>query len=333
MVNPRPEIAAFLEDTHWTGAKITLLAGDASPRRYWRLTHAHETAVLMDAPPVTGETTEPFTTIARHLRGFGYSAPRIQKTDSATGLILMEDLGDTLFARDVVNAPQTEAMLYDAAVDLLADLAKRPIPDEVPSYDTETMVNRAGLASKWYAGSVQATDINDAVQAALRRIETFPTALALRDFHAENLLWLPDRDGLARVGLLDFQDAMRAPVGYDLISLLYDARRDVSAKLVDLAMLRFAQASDIPPADLRQACAILAAQRCLRILGVFARLSLHFGKPGYVDLIPRVWAQLEGCLAHPSLCDLAAACRANLPPPSKNHLNDLRARCGTIPTL
>ena len=333
MTKPRPEIAAFLEDTPWASARITLLAGDASLRRYWRLTLPHETAVVMDAPPITGETTEPFTTIARHLEGLGYSAPRLQKTNSDTGLILMEDLGDTLFVRNVVSAPHTEAMLYETAVDLLADLAQRPIPNEAPSYDIETMVSRAALASQWYAGSDQATDITDAVQVALEHLSSFPAALALRDFHAENLLWLPDREGLARVGLLDFQDAMRAPVGYDLISLLYDARRDVSAKLIEPLMHRFAQASDIPPADLDRACAILGAQRSLRILGVFARLSLHFGKPGYVDLIPRVWGHLEGCLAHPALGDLAAACHANLRPPSAAHLNDLRARCGTIPTL
>lgn len=333
MTDLRAEIAAFLQATDWSRAEIAPLAGDASLRRYWRLTKGDQTVVLMDAPPITGETTEPFIQIARHLEGFGYSAPRLHKTSTKAGLILMEDLGDTLFASEVIRAPQSEATLYEAAVDLLADLALRPVPDDIPGYDTETMVARAALAGQWYAGSSNTKAISDAMQTALSPLAALPTALALRDFHAENLLWLPQRDGLARVGLLDFQDAMRAPVGYDLISLLYDARRDVSPALIPRLMDRFAKALGSPNADMQTACAILGAQRSLRILGVFARLSLHFGKPSYVDLIPRVWAQLETSLSHPGLSDLATVCRTTLPPPSADHLNDLRARCGTIPTL
>lgn len=333
MTDPRPEIEAFLQNTGWADAAVTSLAGDASLRRYWRLIRAGETAVLMDAPPTTGETTEPFVKIARYLSGLGYSAPRLHKTCAKTGLVLMEDIGDDLFARTVLRAPQTEAILYETAVQLLADLAQRPIPTDSATYDTEDMTSSAALASQWYAGTGTNAAITKALQRALEPLAEAPSALALRDFHAENLLWLPDRGDLARVGLLDFQDAMVAPVGYDLVSLLYDARRDVSAALIQPLMRQFGEAIDMTQTDLAHACAVLGAQRSLRILGVFARLSLHFGKPGYVDLIPRVWGHLESCVSHPALSDLAQACRTNLPPPEAAHLNDLRARCGTIPTL
>ncbi len=333
MTDPRPEIAAFVQDTPWACARIAPLAGDASLRRYWRLTLSDKTAVLMDAPPNTGETTGPFIQIASHLQTLGYSSPRLLKTSAASGLILMEDLGDTLFARKIVEKPDIEARLYEAAVDLLANLAQQPVPDGVPTYDGGIMSEKAGMASTWYAGSSNDTEISQAMRAALEPLENAQTVLALRDFHAENLIWLPDRCGLARVGLLDFQDAARAPLGYDLISLLFDARRDVSPALVAPLMQRYAKACGLPLEDLTQTCAILGAQRSLRILGTFARLSLHFGKPSYVDLIPRVWSQLETSLAHPSLNTLAKVCLATLPPPSANHLNDLRARCGTIPTL
>jgi aminoglycoside/choline kinase family phosphotransferase len=156
--------------------------------------------------------------------------------------------------------------------------------------------------------------------------------MILRDFHAENLIWLPGRTGSARVGLLDFQDALMGDPSYDLVSLLQDARRDVPHDLAQAMIRRFTAATGADPdAFLASYCAT-GAQRQLRILGIFARLSLHFGKVRYVDLIPRVWGHLMTCLQHPDLAAVKTLADGMLPPPTPGNLQILRDKCATIPT-
>ncbi len=156
-----------------------------------------------------------------------------------------------------------------------------------------------------------------------------PRVMILRDYHAENLLWLPERDGIRRVGLLDFQLAQMGQPGYDLVSLLQDARRDVTAETEAAMIRRFADAIGATGFD--AAYAALGAQRALRILGIFARLCLRGGKPGYVALIPRVWGQLQRNLAHPALAPLATICDGLLPEPTPEVLDRIGAQCGTTP--
>jgi N-acetylmuramate 1-kinase len=155
--------------------------------------------------------------------------------------------------------------------------------------------------------------------------------LILRDFHAENLLWLPERVGLARVGLLDFQLGQLGQPGYDLVSLLQDARRDVSGETETAMIRRFAEARGAGPDDFAAEYAVLGAQRALRILGVFVRLALVAGKTGYLRLIPRVWGQLQRNLAHPALADLQQVCKAVLPPPTPERLKKIERQCPTSP--
>jgi aminoglycoside/choline kinase family phosphotransferase len=155
--------------------------------------------------------------------------------------------------------------------------------------------------------------------------------MILRDYHAENLLWLPDRWAEARVGLLDFQLAQMGQSGYDLVSLLQDARRDVRPETEAAMIARFCKAKGIDPAAFAPTYATLGAQRALRIIGIFARLCLKGGKPGYVQLIPRVWGQLLRNLAHPALAPLAALCRDLLPEPTPATLQRITAQCGQTP--
>jgi aminoglycoside/choline kinase family phosphotransferase len=169
------------------------------------------------------------------------------------------------------------------------------------------------------------------LKAALRAHADGPRVLVLRDFHAENLLWLPGRAGLARVGLLDFQLGQLGQPGYDLVSLLQDARRDVAAETEAAMIARFVTATGVMPAAFAAHYAVLGAQRALRILGIFARLCLVAGKPGYVALIPRVWGQLQRNLAHPALADLRAVCDDLLPEPTPDILNRIRSQCSPSP--
>lgn len=337
MTDREARIAAFAAAAGWGGARVAPLAGDASNRRYLRLRGADgATSVMMDAPPDRGEDVRPFLAIGRHLAGLGLSAPGVLAADPDAGLLLLEDLGDRLFAREIAQHPAAEPALYAAAIDLLAELQRHPAPPGLACYDPALMGDLAGLALDWYASTLapaaQARDDLAAEVAALCAALAPPEdLLVLRDFHAENLIWLPGRRGSARVGLLDFQDAMRGPAGYDLVSLLQDARRDVPAALARAMADRFAAATGRDAAGVAAACAVLGAQRNLRILGVFARLCLRDGKPGYLRLIPRVWGHLQHDLAHPALTGLARRLAPLLPPPDVALLQDLARRCAPTP--
>ncbi len=332
-------LRAFLDNARWGDSVRTPLAGDASNRRYERLIRGTETAVLMDAPPDKGEDVRPFVAIARHLSDLGLSAPRILSEDAAHGFLLLEDLGDALFARVLKAEPAAEATLYAAAVDVLCELHRHPAPAGLAPYDATTMPALGALAIDWYLAGTAETDAGghhrgamiDALAEALDRLAPVrKPILVQRDYHAENLLWLPDRTSLARVGLLDFQDARAGHAGYDLVSLIEDARRDVAEETRNMAIQRYADATGWAVADLIAALAALGAQRNLRILGVFARLSMHYGKPHYVDLIPRVWKHLQRDLGHPRLTEVARAA-AVLPAPTPKLLQGLKDLCGTVP--
>lgn len=320
----------FLSGTDWATAQRAPLAGDASNRRYERLTKPEtgQTAVLMDAPSERGEDVRPFLRIARHLQSIGLSAPGILAEDPVNGFLLIEDLGDALFARVIPERPDLEPVLYEAATDVLLQLHKAPIPALDP-YDAVRMTDLAALAFSKYrqgiAGDNSGEDLfRDRFLNILSRIEPAQPVLIQRDYHAENLLWLPERQGVARVGLLDFQDAMAGHPAYDLVSLLQDARRDVPGTIQARMLDRYIDRSGIDREEFETAYTCLGVQRNLRILGVFARLGKDYGKPHYVDLIPRVWRYLQGGLQHPALVSVAPILNEALPQPTAENLQKLR---------
>jgi hypothetical protein len=201
----------------------------------------------------------------------------------------------------------------------------------------EDWATAAGFALDWYAFAATGQRPDPAgflaaLTAALSTHADGPRVLILRDFHADNLLWLPGRAGLARVGLLDFQLGQLGQPGYDLVSLLQDARRDVTAVTETRCVAQFAAAIGADPEVFAAHYATLGAQRALRILGVFTRLALVDGKPRYLALIPRVWGQLQQNLAHPSLADLRSVCDALLPLPTPDILHRIESQCPPIPS-
>lgn len=330
---------AFLDTTDWRGGTRSLLAGDASNRKYDRVIHpvTGRTAVLMDADPTKDEDVRPFVSIARHLIAQGLGAPAILAEDHAKGFLLIEDLGDALFARVVIAHPELEQTLYCAATDVLTTLHAAPLPVGLTVYDPAMMTQLAALAHDWYLRGTLGGD-DRAKQAFCAVFEPFLTQVATpadvliqRDYHAENLLWLPERTGVARVGLLDFQDAMLGHRAYDLVSLLQDARRDVPPAIETQMIAHFVAQNDLDPTAFDVAYAALGVQRNMRILGVFARLSLRDGKTHYIDLIPRVWDYLIRDLDHPALSDIRAVVLDALPEPDAALLQGLNDQCGTIP--
>ncbi len=322
---------SFLSATPYAGWQRGPLAGDASNRRYERLTSSDgKTVVLMDAPPEKGEDVRPFIRVTEYLRGQGLSAPEILAQDIEHGFLLLEDLGDDLYARVIQREPALEKDLYEAATDALVALHQAPMPDLEP-YGPRMMAEMSGLAlSKYRAGILGSQDedlqarFEDLFEDILRGTVKGDPVLVQRDYHAENLLWLPDREGVARVGLLDFQDARAGHPAYDLVSLLQDARRDVPAGIEMQMIDRYIAASGADETGFRTAYTVLGVQRNMRILGVFARLGTDYGKPHYVDLIPRVWNHFIHGLEHPALARVGELLRENLPAPAPENLARLR---------
>ncbi len=338
VMDRQENLRGFIERAGWGNAEISPLAGDASNRRYDRLRQPDGmSAVLMDAPPSKGEDIRTFVNIATYLTNIGLSAPRIIAQDPKQGFLVLEDLGDALFARVIAADPTLENTLYEAAIDTLVHLHRAP-PPALQRLSADVSAPSAALVYDWYRFGATGEDdagardaFTSLFQETLTPLDVQPQVLIQRDYHAENLLWLPEREGPARVGLLDFQDAMLGHTAYDLVSVLQDARRDVPAPIEQAMIKRFLDQSPQDPDQFTAAYATLGLQRNLRILGVFARLCIRDGKVHYVDLIPRVWGHIQTNLQHPALKGIADHIDQSLPPPTPEVLDILRSKCATLP--
>jgi N-acetylmuramate 1-kinase len=314
---PPPGTGAFLNAHGWGGAAVRPLAGDASFRRYFRVELAGRTAVLMDAPP-DKEDSRPFLAIGKHLHELGFSAPQPLAADLEQGLVLLEDYGDARVNPVLAEDASAEHAIYADAVDILAALHQHP-PADVPPYNEAEYLREARLFPDWYlpaVGLTEAPGYNEAWAPLWPALFTHPPVLVLRDYHADNLM-LIDRPGLKRLGLLDYQDALAGHPAYDLASLLQDIRRSVSPELEAAMLARYiaareVQGSGLDEAAFRTAYAILAAQRNIKILGVFTRLYVRDGKPAYPRFHPRLWELVNANLAHPALAPVKAWFDANV---------------------
>jgi hypothetical protein len=344
------DIRAFLVRSGFASAAREYMQGDASTRAYERLTLDGVSYILMnspkrpDGPPVRdgkpysaiahlADNVTPFLVLAQGLRARGLSAPAIFAADRDAGLLVIEDLGRELVVDGEPPAPIEPR--YEVAINLLAALHGMALPDvlpvepgvdyRLPRYDLDAFLIEVELLIDWYLPFLDArvsdtkrdayvTLWRDALEPALAA----PATWVLRDFHSPNLLWLPEREGVARIGLIDFQDAVMGPAAYDLASLLQDARVDVPefmeiALLTHYARARLKADAKFDAPAFAQLYATMAAQRASKILGIFARLDRRDGKPQYLRHMPRVWAYLHRSLAHPALAPLAAWYRVNVP--------------------
>ena len=328
-------MSEFLHASGWGGAVRAPLAGDASFRRYYRLSRGHDRAVVMDAPPPQ-EDVGPYVSVAAILRGLGLSAPEVLAEDRAEGFLLIEDFGDDTYTQ-VLARGADESALYTLAIDTLAALqqavAVGDAPD-LPSYDEARLLGEAVLLVDWYLpavlGTPAAASSREEYLALWRAVlpqavEPIRPTLVLRDFHIDNLMLLPARPGVRRCGLLDFQDAVCGPPAYDLVSLLEDARRDVSDRLRQAMTARYLAAFPaFDRAAFVRSAAILAAQRNCKILGIFTRLWKRDRKPGYLIHIPRLWRLLEADLRDPALGTIRGWLDRHLPPAARR-APDLRS--------
>ncbi|MBJ3761525.1 phosphotransferase [Maribius pontilimi] len=318
MAERAARIDAFLARAGWADASRVPLAGDASARSYMRLTRDGDRAILMDAPPATCGPQTAFFQIGDRLSQAGLSVPACLARDDDLGLFLLEDLGDLVLARLIAHEPQHELSLYAAATDALVHLQRNVGIDGLPRYGPDEMATAIRPAWQFHVGGGEPSrrwlDLEDHLRALLHAHDAGPVAVH-RDYHAENLLWLPDRVGIKRLGMLDFQDAVAGHPAYDLASLLQDARRDLAPGIEDDMIRRFVRAVGGTEDRFRAAYALQAIQRHLRILGIFSRLAAQRGKPGYLALMPRVWRDLQRDLAHPVAAPLKPLIRDLVPPP------------------
>lgn len=341
-------LARLLDDTGFAAAQRIALAGDASTRRYERLLLPGRRAILMDAPPraegapcppdatpaerramgwnasarLAASRVEAFAAVSAYLASLGLAAPEIYGADLDAGFMVLEDLGDGLFANVIDEQGADELELYRTAALVLAQAHGSPPPARMsgPSgaswplleYDALALEVNVDLFVEWLPRAAEVR-IDAAAQARWERIRDalivkalgFPRAFTIRDYHAENLIWLPEREGLRRVGLLDYQDAVRGWRGWDFAMLLDDARRDVSEAAREAAIRAYLDAVGAEDAPFRRELAVLGTLNALRILGRFAQLT-HDGRAKYAAFMPREWGHLARNLRHPALEEASA---------------------------
>ena len=342
----------FLEGAGFLDAQRERMPGDASTRSYARLIRDDGTSILMNSPrrpdgPALydgksysgavhlAEDVKPFVAIDNGLRARGFSAPAIRHADLDLGFLITEDFGSAGIIDG--DPPQPIAERYEAAVDMLAALHRESLPEtllltpqlayDIPVFDIDAWLVEIGLMLEWYLpqrGRELSHQQRDEFIAMWRTLLEKPAAAprtwVLRDFHSPNIIWLGDRTGILRVGLIDFQDAVLGPAAYDLVSLLQDARIDVPEQLELSLLTRYIRArraadASYDAASFAELYAIMSAQRNTRLLGTFARLNGRDGKPQYMRHQPRIWTYLNRSLAHPALAVFREWYAANVPPP------------------
>ncbi|MBT0667565.1 phosphotransferase [Novosphingobium profundi] len=306
---------SFVAKAGWADAKVEPLPGDASFRRYFRLRKGEDTcAMLMHAPPPT-EDPVPFLRAGRWLDENGLRAPHILAEDAAQGWVLLEDFGDARVRDYLDQWPDDEMAIYTGAVDALVQLHRLP-SGPFNDYTLSEYLREVKLFIEWYCPAqklyVDVAGFTQAWEQVLADLlpRQRPAVTVLRDYHAENIMLL---GALESQGLLDFQDALAGHRAYDLVSLLQDARRDVSPEVEQAMITHYVRATGCDPEVLLADYARLGAQRNAKIVGIFVRLWKRDGKDRYLAMIPRVWAHLERDLAHPALAPVARWFEANIP--------------------
>ncbi|MEM9670264.1 MAG: phosphotransferase [Pseudomonadota bacterium] len=341
-------IDAFLDKAGFGSARRIPLGQDASTRSYVRLVGGPKPALLMDAPPVEDAPCPPdaseatrismgwnastrlaasrvnaFAAIARHLRSRGFSAPEVLAEQSDVGLAIIEDFGEGHeFARLIERGEADEVDLYTKAAEALADWHSESAPERLenwPILDFDALALRAGadLFAEWLPQletemrldgvALQRWEIER--DALIEQAVSFTRSFILRDYHAENLLWLPERAGKARIGLLDFQDAVNGWDAWDMAMLVQDARREVSERAETAARHAYLDVSGKDEVDFLERLAVIGTLNALRITGLFARLPVRDGKQRYLDFMPRQQALLVRNLKHPACADMAGFVR------------------------
>ncbi len=284
----------FLEENNLPNCEIKKIAGDASFRSYYRINSAQKVFILMFAPP-SHEDMKPFVKVDEFLVSKNFSAPKIFAIDEINGFLLLEDFGDNTYGRALAKDASNELFLYKKAADVLLELHQSDILSDLKQYNNAVLLREVMLFVDWFLPLQKKAINKDEIRLykslwfeLFDMLDKENQVVVLRDYHADNLMILPEREGFGRVGLLDFQDALIGSKAYDLVSLLEDARRDVDAQNVQNIIEYYLEKSGCNASSFFKDYAILSLQRNIKIIGIFARLSLRDQKHHYLDLLPRV---------------------------------------------
>jgi N-acetylmuramate 1-kinase len=340
------EMVDFLNIVPDPTVTLRYLQGDASPRAYARLADQHRSQVIMDSPRMAdgppirdglpysriahlAEDVMAFHAVREALASRGLNVPAIRKFDHERGFLVLDDYGNTTFARALEEGYDQRTM-WSRALDGLIALRAFPPPEHlaVPGggpdhilhrYDRRALTIEIELLTDWYWPAEKGAPIPADIKAEflrlwdaeIDRLEALPLGWVLRDYHSPNLMWFDNGRGGGNVGVLDFQDAMRGPWAYDVVSLLQDARLDVPETIENNLLAYYRREvtkrePDFDSATFDYAYAALGAQRNTKLLGIFTRLAKRDLKPAYLAHIPRIWRYLQRDLRHPALVNLQA---------------------------
>ncbi|MBT8458784.1 MAG: phosphotransferase [Boseongicola sp.] len=316
--------ASFLKNAGWDQAEQSLVTGDLSTRRYTRLSMHGSKAILMECDPETDASLRAFVKMTRWLRDLGLSAPEILSLDASTGHALLEDFGDAKLTTLITNDPSCQKRNYNTILDVLVTIRNAPAP-ALKTPDARELAEATKLADEWYPGARTSLldEFRVGLETVLREILNVPLTVSLRDFHADNIIWLDQRAPIQQPGLLDYQDAIITHPAYDLMSLITDARTDVSVDLRHEMIRAYAARAGGDPEALAQSVAVLGAQRNLRILGIFARAARADAKTHQLAALPRVYGYLMDCCEHSTLAPFSVDLREALPEPTPSLIREL----------
>ncbi len=289
-------------------ADITMIAGDASFRSYYRVTSGAQTFVLMDAPP-EHEDCLPFVKIASAWIEADIRVPRILAQDVDLGFLLLEDFGDHLLGIGL-NAETVEDR-YGLAMQELHRIQSMSAQD-LPLYDAALLTREMSLFRDWFLSSWLQINLNSQEEALLTEVETKliqsalqqPQVVVHRDFHSRNLMLLPEW----RIGVIDFQDAVIGGATYDLVSLLRDSYVHWPETKVATWVRDFHRHSpwsdDCSYEDFKQYFDWMGMQRQLKVCGIFVRLCQRDGKAAYLQDIPLTFRNLlQSAARYPEFVD------------------------------
>jgi aminoglycoside/choline kinase family phosphotransferase len=301
--------------------RVEPASADASFRRYFRVFHQSTTSIVMDAPPGK-EDVRPYLKVTRLLEKLGAHVPHVHHADADRGLLLLEDLGGTHYLSRF-NAGEDPERLYGDALRVLAEIQVRgrDAAAELAPYDREALARELAVMPEWFIGRHLALTLSDSESETITRAFEFliaeglaqPTVFVHRDFHSRNLMVIEDRNP----GIIDFQDALRGPVGYDLVSLLKDCYISWPRERVEKwvksfrALLRSkgdagAWLSGADDTEFLRWFDLIGVQRHIKVLGVFARLWYRDGKAGYIKDLPLTLEYVrDTCRRYSELAELS----------------------------
>jgi len=309
IINRSERLKRFV-DNHFSDTKYTIkpIVGDAGLRDYLRVSTNNESYIVMDCPP-SYTSIEPFIQIANFLIENGFSAPKIVKSDTDNGFLILQDLGKLSVKNYLINDNKTQQDIYHLSIDLLIKLQNIEPPKNLKTFDNTLLASELSIFTDYYAPYKHNKELAPSDLASFNRLwqELLPkqtlmqNSIVLRDYHVENMMYLEHEKGINKLGLLDFQDALIGSPLYDLVSILEDARIDISRDFALECVQYYAAAKEIDLEDALINYHILGAQRNLRILGIFARKYIRDKDNSYLQYIPRVLKYLEYDVSHPVL--------------------------------